>query len=370
MPDEVTLNVTTIAEAVTVETTAGDVAEIKVVAQTGPTGPAGPAGPNSVTSATTSDGTADLDVATITGGGSGLTGLVSAQITDATNDTQANPDKLIKSNSSGSVKIDNLELGSRSDSNGHTLRFLFAPTPSDDDFGVDSIFLIKPPYAGGVVALTSSNNGQPDKLTNGTIAGTLTINSTSYTYGVGAAAAHRTALGLGTIATQNADNVSITGGAAAFTANSSVTGYLTAQLSGSTTGKVLLGAVTGIGRDYPGVWFGTSTTAPATNNYALLFDSTAGTIFNSPPGLSIFFRIGNTNAITVDSTLGVGIGTTTPSAKALLDLTSTTRGFLPPRMTTTQRDAITSVPAGLMIYNTTTNKLNVFTTVWEQVTSA
>lgn len=38
----------------------------------GPTGPEGPAGPNSVTSATTSDGTADLDVATITGDGSGL----------------------------------------------------------------------------------------------------------------------------------------------------------------------------------------------------------------------------------------------------------------------------------------------------------
>lgn len=41
----------------------------------GPTGPEGPAGPNSVTSATTSDGTADLDVATITGDGSGLTGV-------------------------------------------------------------------------------------------------------------------------------------------------------------------------------------------------------------------------------------------------------------------------------------------------------
>jgi hypothetical protein len=64
------------------------------------------------------------------------------------------------------------------------------------------------------------------------------------------------------------------------------------------------------------------------------------------------------------------VGTTTPSAKALVDLTSTTKGFLPPRMTTAQRDAITSVPAGLMIYNTTTNKLNVYTTAWEAITSA
>ena len=57
-----------------------------------------------------------------------------------------------------------------------------------------------------------------------------------------------------------------------------------------------------------------------------------------------------------------------PSAK--FGINSTTQGFLPPRMTTTQRDAITSPEAGLMIYNTSTNKLNVFTTVWEQITSS
>jgi hypothetical protein len=40
-------------------------------------------------------------------------------------------------------------------------------------------------------------------------------------------------------------------------------------------------------------------------------------------------------------------------------------------MTTAQRDAITSVPAGLMIYNTTTNKLNFYNgSAWEAVTSA
>jgi hypothetical protein len=55
----------------------------------------------------------------------------------------------------------------------------------------------------------------------------------------------------------------------------------------------------------------------------------------------------------------VGIGTTSPNAAALLDITSTTKGFLPPRMTETQRDAISSPPNGLEIYNTTTNKPNV-----------
>ena len=48
----------------------------------------------------------------------------------------------------------------------------------------------------------------------------------------------------------------------------------------------------------------------------------------------------------------VGIGTPTPNAKAALDITSTTQGLLPPRMDSTARNAITSPPAGLIIYNT------------------
>ena len=74
--------------------------------------------------------------------------------------------------------------------------------------------------------------------------------------------------------------------------------------------------------------------------------------------------------LTMDVTGNFGIGTTTVNTKALLDLTSTTQGFLPPRMTTTQRDAISTPPAGLVVYNTTTSKLNVYTSAWEAVTSA
>ncbi|TRZ50089.1 hypothetical protein D4S03_07305, partial [bacterium] len=63
-----------------------------------------------------------------------------------------------------------------------------------------------------------------------------------------------------------------------------------------------------------------------------------------------------------------GIGTTTPATTALLDLTSTTKGFLAPRMTTDQRDAISTPATGLMIYNTTTNQYNVFDSiVWGAV---
>ncbi|MBT9156686.1 MAG: hypothetical protein DDT37_01674 [Firmicutes bacterium] len=48
----------------------------------------------------------------------------------------------------------------------------------------------------------------------------------------------------------------------------------------------------------------------------------------------------------------VGVGRL-PHAAAVLEIESTTQGFLPPRMTTAQRDAIPTPPDGLMIYNTT-----------------
>lgn len=62
--------------------------------------------------------------------------------------------------------------------------------------------------------------------------------------------------------------------------------------------------------------------------------------------------------------------TSAPNASALIDMVSTTKGFGVPAMTGTERDAIGSPRAGLIIYNTTTGKLNVYTTAWEAVTSA
>src|SRR5689334_25154039 len=55
---------------------------------------------------------------------------------------------------------------------------------------------------------------------------------------------------------------------------------------------------------------------------------------------------------TFPSSGAAGIGTTTPNASSLLDITSTTKGVLVPRMTKTQRDAIASPATGLLIYQT------------------
>ncbi len=53
-----------------------------------------------------------------------------------------------------------------------------------------------------------------------------------------------------------------------------------------------------------------------------------------------------------------------PDGSAMLEVTSGTgnnKGLLMPRMTTIQRDAITSPATGLMIYNTTANQAQVNT---------
>lgn len=61
----------------------------------------------------------------------------------------------------------------------------------------------------------------------------------------------------------------------------------------------------------------------------------------SKNGSSIYFNTGS-----------VGIGTNSPNSSAVLDLSATNQGFLLPRLTTAQRNAIVSPASGLAIYNT------------------
>jgi uncharacterized protein (TIGR02145 family) len=47
----------------------------------------------------------------------------------------------------------------------------------------------------------------------------------------------------------------------------------------------------------------------------------------------------------------VGIGTTTPDASSILDVESTTQGFLPPRLSKSEKIALSNPAEGLVIYN-------------------
>jgi hypothetical protein len=79
-------------------------------------------------------------------------------------------------------------------------------------------------------------------------------------------------------------------------------------------------------------------------------------------GGTVGFKMSNVGA----SSFGVGV--TEAPASAQLEVRSTTKGFLPPRMTTTQKNAISSPAAGLVVYDTDTNKLTCYNgTTWNDL---
>jgi hypothetical protein len=99
----------------------------------------------------------------------------------------------------------------------------------------------------------------------------------------------------------------------------------------------------------------------ATNNYAFNGSVAAAT------GSYNLYMNGTANNYMAGA---LGIGTTSPNASALLDVQSTTKGVRMPNMTTTQKNAISSPAAGLMVFDTTLAKLAVYSgTAWETVTS-
>ena len=84
-----------------------------------------------------------------------------------------------------------------------------------------------------------------------------------------------------------------------------------------------------------------------------------GAGLGSTPDLSISYATGN-----------VGIGVAAANASAILDITSTTKAFMPPRMTTTQKNAIASPVSGMLVYDDTLKKLCVYgASSWETITS-
>jgi hypothetical protein len=89
--------------------------------------------------------------------------------------------------------------------------------------------------------------------------------------------------------------------------------------------------------------------AAGTSRYNLFMSGTADNLLNGP----------------------LSIGTGSPAdASAILDVQSTTKGVRMPNMTTTQKNAISSPTAGLMVFDTTLSKLCVYSgSAWQTITS-
>ena len=71
----------------------------------------------------------------------------------------------------------------------------------------------------------------------------------------------------------------------------------------------------------------------------------------------IFLVLGLTFSLSAQS---VGIGTPIPDSSAIMDVKSTTKGLLIPRMNTLQRDAIVNPAVGLQIFNNDDNTISFF----------
>lgn len=71
---------------------------------------------------------------------------------------------------------------------------------------------------------------------------------------------------------------------------------------------------------------------------------------------SIAFNLSRLNITDANGVVFSNNYTTALTASAMVEITSTTKGFLPPRLTTSQKNAIASPAAGLMVYDTDLNR--------------
>ena len=115
-----------------------------------------------------------------------------------------------------------------------------------------------------------------------------------------------------------------------------------------------------------GNWFGASPTSVIQNVTGLRFQN--NTIYNT----TINVDVGNTalDTIVAGNKL-LGTGSLSPAQCAISDFQSTIRGVRFPNMTTTQKNAISSPLAGLVVFDTTLSKLCIYTgSAWQTITSA
>jgi len=110
------------------------------------------------------------------------------------------------------------------------------------------------------------------------------------------------------------------------------------------------------------------TIAPSSNSYRSLVIRNNG---SSATANLIEFREGASTVMGgMDSKGDLFLGTSSPNASAILHLSSTTKGFLPPVMTGAQAEAIASPAAGLLVYADNGNGTTITTVGWWGYTSA
>jgi hypothetical protein len=126
-------------------------------------------------------------------------------------------------------------------------------------------------------------------------------------------------------------------------------------------GIVRVGGPSGSGQFYIKGLAGTGQYIYLDNGSGLVWSLLGGSFFHLQLNFADVLKISGLNQMIINGP--------TVSASAQLQIDSTTRGFLPPRMTTAEKNMIGSLIPGLIVYDTTLNKLCVYTTAWETITS-
>jgi len=209
-----------------------------------------------------------------------------------------------------------------------------------------------------LIALTSgqfnivigTNNGQ--SLTTGSSNTLIGLQCGRYITG-----SYNTALGDGALygvigSNTAASNVAIgrnIGNLVTTAANNTVVGTSAAE-----------GLTTGSNNVFIGFQVANETGVTGSNNIVIGYDIDLPTVSTSN-----YLSIGNIIYGTVN-TGQVSVGVSSQVASAILQVDSTVRGFLPPRMTTAQRNAISAPEEGLEVYDLTLHKKFVYDgTTWQ-----
>lgn len=208
--------------------------------------------------------------------------------------------------------------------------------------------------------------------------GTANVSPLTVTGGNGGATSYST----GTVSAGNAGNINLTGGN-----GGAITGTPTTGIGGSGGTINITAGDGGLGTTFGGAGgaveiqggAGGGGTSGGSAGYASIKGGNAGSTGNADgghvyivPGIKngsgrdgqIFLGLSPSN--TVRGSVTIGSSTVEPSAK--LDVVSTTQGFLPPRMSASQMNAISAPVAGLMIYNTDSATYCVYTgSAWRKL---
>lgn len=197
----------------------------------------------------------------------------------------------------------------------------------------------------------------------GTSAGSASANASQSTFiGSGAGTSSTNASGSVFIGTYSGSNA-LTAANSIFIGSTAGSGdTVDNTTNGLSDTSILIGSFTSTGGFSNSIALGSFSQNTAENQFIL------GSVQNGIQEMLLGVNAINPYPLIYANLGGVAIGASSVDSSAILDLTSTAKGFLAPRMTESERDAIDSPATGLQIYNTDDNEFNYYNgTSWTTI---